>query len=74
MRPYYYVHNQSSNITIPTDPVTGNGTPSDTNPSGYAGTDIPIGGYKVTGDGMKADGTKDEAVKVADAENAGSNF
>lgn len=74
MRPYYYIHNQSSSITIPTDPVTGNGTPSDTNPAGYTGTDMPIGGYAVAGDGMKADGTKDETVKVADTENAGSNF
>lgn len=74
MRPYYYIHNQSSSITIPTSPVTGNGTPSDTNPAGYTGTDMPIGGYAVVGDGMKANGTKDETVKVADAENAGSNF
>ena len=74
MRPYYYIHNQSSNITVPTSPVTGNGTPSDTNPAGYTGTDMPIGGYAVTGDGMKANGTKDETVKVADAENTGSNF
>lgn len=74
MRPYYYIHNQTSSITIPTDPVTGNGTPSDTNPAGYTGTDMPIGGYAVAGDGMKADGTKDETVKVADVENAGSNF
>lgn len=74
MRPYYYIHNQASSITIPTDPVTGNGESSDTNPAGYTGTDMPIGGYAVAGDGMKADGTKDETVKVADAENAGSNF
>ena len=74
MRPYYYIHNQSSSITIPTSPVTGNGTPSDTNPAGYTGTDMPIGGYAVVGDGIKANGTKDETVKVADAENAGSNF
>lgn len=64
MRPYYYVHNQSSNITVPTDPITGNGTPTDTNPAGYAGTDIPIKGYKVTSD--------DGAVATSDA--AGSNF
>ena len=74
MHPYYYIHNQSSSITIPTDPVTGNGTPSDTNQAGYTGTDMPIGGYAVTGVVMKANGTKDETVKVADAENAGSNF
>lgn len=64
MRPYYYIHNQASSITIPTDPVTGNGTPSDTNPAGYTGTDMPIGGYKVTSD----DGS------VATSEGAGSNF
>lgn len=73
MRPYYYIHNQASSITIPTDPVTA-GTVGESNPSGYTGTDMPIGGYAVTGDGMKANGTKDETVKVADAENAGSNF
>lgn len=64
MRPYYYIHNQASSITIPTDPVTGNGTPSDTNPAGYTGTDMPIGGYKVTSD----DGL------VATSNGAGSNF
>lgn len=64
MRPYYYIHNQASSITIPTDPVTGNGTPSDTNPAGYTGTDMPIGGYKVTSD--------NEAVATSDG--AGSNF
>lgn len=75
MRPYYYIHNQSSNITIPTAPVTeADGGVSDTNPAGYTGTDMPIGGYKVTGDGMKADGTKDGEVKVATATDAGSNF
>lgn len=66
MRPYYYIHNQASSITIPTDPVTGNGTPSDTNPAGYTGTDMPIGGYKVTSDnGPVATNTSD---------GAGSNF
>ena len=64
MRPYYYIHNQASSITIPTDPVTGNGTPSDTNPAGYAGTDMPIGGYKVTSDNGA----------VATSDGAGSNF
>lgn len=73
MRPYYYIHNQSSSITIPTDPVT-SGEVGESNPAGYTGTDMPIGGYAVAGDGMKAGGTKDETVKVADAENAGSNF
>ena len=68
MRPYYYIHNQASSITIPTDPVTGNGTPSDTNPAGYTGTDMPIGGYKVTSDdGSVATNTSDET-------GAGSNF
>ena len=64
MRPYYYIHNQASSITIPTDPVTGNRTPSDTNPAGYAGTDMPIGGYKVTSDNGL----------VATSDSAGSNF
>ena len=64
MRPYYYIHNQASSITIPTDPVTGNGIPSDTNPAGYTGTDMPVGGYKVTSD----DGL------VATSDSAGSNF
>ena len=73
MRPYYYIHNQASSITIPTDPVT-SGEVGESNPAGYTGTDMPIGGYAVAGDGMKDNGTKDETVKVADAENAGSNF
>lgn len=64
MRPYYYIHNQASSITIPTDPVTGNGTPSDTNPAGYTGTDMPIGGYKVTSDNGA----------IATSDEAGSNF
>ena len=66
MRPYYYIHNQASSITIPTDPVTGNGTPSDTNPAGYTGTDMPIGGYKVTSD--------NGAVATNTSDGAGSNF
>ena len=69
MRPYYYIHNQASSITIPTDPVTAaaNGV-SDTNPAGYTGTDMPIGGYKVTSDnGAIATNTSDES-------GAGSNF
>lgn len=66
MRPYYYIHNQSSSITIPTSPVTGNGTPSDTNPAGYSGTDMPIGGYKVTSD--------DGPVATNTSDGAGSNF
>ena len=66
MRPYYYIHNQASSITVPTDPVTGNGTPSDTNPAGYTGTDMPIGGYKVTSD--------NGAVATNTSDGAGSNF
>ena len=66
MRPYYYIHNQASSITVPTDPVTGNGTPSDTNPAGYTGTDMPIGGYKVTSD--------DGSVATNTSDGAGSNF
>ena len=66
MRPYYYIHNQASSITIPTDPVTGNGTPSDTNPAGYTGTDMPIGGYKVTSD--------EGSVATNTSDGAGSNF
>ena len=66
MRPYYYIHNQASSITIPTDPVTGNGTPSDTNPAGYTGTDMPIGGYKVTSD--------DGSVATNTSDGTGSNF
>lgn len=66
MRPYYYIHNQASSITIPTDPVTGDGESSDTNPAGYTGTDMPIGGYKVTSD--------DGAVATNTSDGAGSNF
>lgn len=69
MRPYYYIHNQASSITIPTSPVTAVvGGVSDTNPAGYTGTDMPIGGYKVTSDnGAIATNTSDES-------GAGSNF
>ena len=69
MRPYYYIHNQSSSITIPTSPVTAvEGGMSGTNPAGYTGTDMPIGGYKVTSDnGAVATNTSDES-------GAGSNF
>lgn len=74
MRPYYYIHNQASSIKIPTDPVTGEGTPTDTNPAGYSGVDIPAGGYKVTSDGMNSDGTVNDGGKVATSENGGSNF
>ena len=65
MRPYYYIHNQASSITIPTDPVT-SGQVEESNPAGYTGTDMPIGGYKVTSDnGSVATNTSD---------GAGSNF
>ena len=67
MRPYYYIHNRTSSITIPTDPVTA-GTVGESNPSGYTGTDMPIGGYKVTSDnGAVATNTSDDS-------GAGSNF
>ena len=67
MRPYYYIHNQASSITIPTDPVTA-GKVGESNPAGYTGTDMPIGGYKVTSDdGAVATNTSDET-------GAGSNF
>lgn len=67
MRPYYYIHNQASSITIPTDPVT-SGEVGESNPAGYTGTDMPIGGYKVTSDdGAVATNTSDET-------GAGSNF
>lgn len=67
MRPYYYIHNQASSITIPTDPVT-SGQVGESNPAGYTGTDMPIGGYKVTSDdGAVATNTSDES-------GAGSNF
>ena len=64
MRPYYYIHNQNSSITIPTAPVSGDGKPTDANPAGYTGTDMPVGGYQVT----KDDGD------VATDTTAGSNF
>ena len=67
MHPYYYIHNQASSITIPTDPVT-SGEVGESNPAGYTGTDMPIGGYKVTSDdGAVATNTSDET-------GAGSNF
>lgn len=67
MRPYYYIHNQASSITIPTDPVT-SGQVGESNPAGCTGTDMPIGGYKVTSDkGAVATNTSDES-------GAGSNF
>ena len=64
MHPYYYLHNQNTNITLPTNPVSGTGTPTDENPAGYTGTDMNIGGYQVT----SFEGG------VADETNGGSNF
>ena len=64
MHPYYYIHNQNTNITLPTAPVTeDNGGVSDDNPSGYSGTDL-AGKYEVT----DTDGS------VATSTNGGSNF
>ena len=63
MHPYYYIHNQNTNITLPTAPVTGNGEVSDDNPSGYSGTDL-AGKYEVT----------DTDGGVATSTNGGSNF
>ena len=64
MRPYFYIHNQATNITVPTDPVSGDGTPTDENPAGYTGTDMNVGGYEVTSD--------DDTVSTE--KTAGSNF
>ena len=64
MHPYYYLHNQNTNITLPTNPVSGTGEPSDENPSGYTGTDMNIGGYKVFND--------DDPVSIGTE--VGSNF
>ena len=75
MRPYYYIHNQSSSITIPTSPVTGNGTPSDTNPAGYTGTDMPARPYKVIDNGIDADGRATDSGSVStNKEEPSSNF
>lgn len=76
MRPYYYIHNQASSITIPTDPVTGDGTPSDPNPAGYTGTDMPARPYKVTDNGIDADGktTTDSGKVSTDKQAPSSNF
>ena len=63
MHPYYYIHNQNTNITLPTAPVTGNGDTSDDNPAGYSGTDL-AGKYEVT----DTDGV------VATSTDGGSNF
>lgn len=64
MHPYYYIHNQNTNITLPTAPVTrAEGGVSDDNPSGYSGTDL-AGKYEVT----------DTDDGVATSTNGGSNF
>lgn len=63
MRPYYYLHNQNTNITLPTNPVSAD-TNSVENPAGYTGTDMPIGGYQVT----SSEGN------VASENSEGSNF
>lgn len=52
MHPYYYIHNQNTNITLPTAPITGSGDTSDDNPAGYAGTDL-AGTYQVEHDNDK---------------------
>ena len=76
MRPYYYIHNQSSSITIPTSPVTAvEGGISDTNPAGYTGTDMPARPYKVTDNGIDADGKATDSGSVnTDKEKSSSNF
>ena len=63
MHPYYYIHNQNTNITLPTAPVTGDGVPTDENPAGYSGTDL-AGTYKVT----------DTDSEIATTDSDGSNF
>ena len=71
MHPYYYIHNQNTNTTLPTAPVTkdsngvtkdSNGV-SDDNPAGYSGTDL-AGKYEVT----------DTDGGVATSTDSGSNF
>ena len=75
MRPYYYIHNQASSITIPTDPVTGDGESSDTNPAGYTGTDMPARPYKVIDNGIDADGRATDSGSVStNKEEPSSNF
>ena len=75
MHPYYYIHNQASSITIPTDPVTA-GTVGESNPSGYTGTDMPARPYKVTDNGIDADGktTTDSGKVSTNKEEPSSNF
>ena len=68
MRPYYYIHNQNSNITLPTSPVTAaEGGVSDENPAGYTGIDMPLGGD----DGYNVTSSEGD---VATATTGGSNF
>lgn len=59
MTPYYYIHNQSSSATYPTDPVT-----TDNNGNYTGGIDLPAGGYEVT----------DSQGEIATDEKGGSNF
>ena len=74
MHPYYYIHNQASSITIPTDPVTA-GTVGESNPSGYTGTDMPARPYQVTDNGIDAEGnTTDSGSVSTDKEKPSSNF
>ena len=74
MRPYYYIHNQSSSITIPTDPVT-SGEVGESNPAGYTGTDMPARPYEVTDNGIDADGnTTDSGSVNTDKKKPSSNF
>ena len=74
MRPYYYIHNQASNVITPTDPVT-SGTIGESNPSGYTDTDMPARPYKVTDNGIDADGrTTDSGMVSTDKEKSSSNF
>ena len=74
MRPYYYIHNQSSSITIPTSPVTA-GKVGESNPAGYTGTDMPARPYQVIDNGIGADGNTTESGSVStDKEKPSSNF
>ena len=74
MRPYYYIHNQASNVITPTDPVT-SGTIGESNPSGYTGTDMPARPYQVTDNGIDANGdTTDSGSVSTDKNKPSSNF
>lgn len=74
MRPYYYIHNQASNVITPTDPVT-SGAVGESNPSGYTGTDMPARPYQVTDNGIDANGdTTDSGSVSTDKKKPSSNF